>query len=247
MSLLRAPQPSNRRPHERSQGDALLLDCDGVIVHSEPLNFACWNDAYEQVLGIRLSGDYRQLVGLDLEAIHALWCRGGKLSSAQLGDEAKRDLLEIKSQLFRQRAKTHLKPVDGIRGLIQRARRLGWPLAVVSAALGKRLELTLRIAGLSGAFDLLLSGEDIPPGPEPLKDYRRAARELSVPPEACVVVEDSASGVRAARIAGIGNVFGLTTSYDEGSLRNAGAHWVVSSLAEVQLSAAFQQTGMEAE
>lgn len=218
---------------------ALLLDCDGVIAHSEPLNFSCWNDAYEQLLGIRLSGDYQQLVGLDLEGIHSLWhslcCQNDKRKNIELSNEIKLKLLEVKNNLFYQRAETQLRSVEGIQALIQRAKQQALPIAVVSAALRKRLEFTLHSVGLEGVFDLILSGEDIPATGEPLKDYQRAARALSVPPEACIVVEDSSSGIRAARAAGIGCIYGITTSHDEASLWQAGADRVVSTLKEVAL------------
>jgi beta-phosphoglucomutase len=217
---------------------ALLLDCDGVIAHSEPLNFSCWNDAYEQVLGIRLSGDYRQLVGLNIEAIHALWATGDQ---SELEEDMKSKLLEIKNRFFYQRAQEHLQAVKGIYALMQQARQRAWPVAVVSAALRKRLEFTLETVGLEGAFDLILAGEDIPSGAEALKDYGRAAEIFSLPPQACVVVEDSAPGVRAARLAGIGRIYGITTSCDEDMLSNAGADYVVNALAEVKLSDACRQ------
>jgi HAD superfamily hydrolase (TIGR01509 family) len=218
---------------------ALLLDCDGVIALSEPLNFSCWNDAYAELLGIRLSGDYRQLVGLTLEGIYALWARSGQHDKdgkiGQLDEEMKGKLLVRKNRLFYQRAAEHLRAVQGIHGLIQRARERAWPVAVVSAALKERLAFTLEAVGLGDAFDLILAGEDIPAGGEGLKEYGRAAEIFSLPPQACVVVEDSASGIQAARYAGIGRIYGITTSCSKELLSNAGADYVIEALAEVEI------------
>ncbi|MCI5167743.1 MAG: HAD family phosphatase, partial [Candidatus Electrothrix sp. GM3_4] len=207
--------------------------------HSEPLNFRCWNDAYATLLDIRLAGDYRQLVGLDLEGIYALWAPDGQ---PELAEEIKGKLLASKNRLFYQRAAEHLHAVQGIHDLIQRARERTWPVAVVSAALKERLTFTLEAVGLGDAFDLILAGEDIPAGGEGLKDYGRAAEMFSLPPQACVVVEDSASGIRAARYAGIGRIYGITTSCSKELLSNAGADYVIQALAEVELPAAFQQS-----
>jgi HAD superfamily hydrolase (TIGR01509 family) len=222
-----------------SQQGALLLDCDGVIVHSEPLNFVCWNDAYDQCFGVRLAGDYRQIVGLDIEGIHALWGRKLKKQGNPLGEEEKQQLLTVKNDFFSQRISDHLRPVEGIYDLMQRARLQGWPLAVVSAALQRRLLLTLQAVGLEQAADLILSGEDMLPGPEPCKDYERAAAAFSLPPQACIVVEDSGTGIRAARKAGIGYIYGLTTTYDAATLYKEGADLVVNSLREVNLKKPF--------
>ena len=223
----------------KSPAGALLLDCDGVIALSEPLNFRCWNDAYGELLDIRLTGDYRQLVGLDLEGIYARWAPDGQ---PELAEEIKSKLLANKNRLFYQRAAEHLQPVQGIHALIQRARERAWPVAVVSAALKERLSFTLEAVGLGDAFDLILAGEDIPAEGEGLKEYGRAAEMFSLPPHTCVVVEDSASGIRAARRAGIGRIYGITTSCSEDVLFEAGADYVIQALAEVELPAAFQQS-----
>lgn len=217
-----------------SQQGALLLDCDGVIVHSEPLNFACWNDAYDQCFGVRLAGDYRQIVGLDIEGIHACWERKLKKNNP-LRAEEKQQLLAVKNDFFSQRITEYLRPVEGIYDLLGRARLQGWPLAVVSAALRKRLMLTLQAVGLAEAADLILSGEDMLPGAEPYKDYERAATAFSLPPHVCIVVEDSGTGIRAARKAGIGCIYGLTTTYDAATLYKEGADLAVNSLREVNL------------
>ena len=229
----------------KSPAGALLLDCDGVIALSEPLNFRCWNDAYTTLLNIRLTGDYRQLVGLDLEGIYALWAqanKSGQNGKNELEQEIKDKLLASKNRLFYQRAAEHLQPVQGIHALIQRARERAWPVAVVSAALKERLSFTLEAVGLGDAFDLILAGEDIPAEGEGLKEYGRAAEMFPLPPHTCVVVEDSASGIRAARRAGIGRIYGITTSCSEDVLFEAGADYVIQALAEVELPAAFQQS-----
>jgi beta-phosphoglucomutase-like phosphatase (HAD superfamily) len=63
-----------------------------------------------------------------------------------------------------------------------------------------------------------------------------AAAELGVPPQACLVIEDAPSGIRAAK-AGAMAAIGVARSDDERALRVAGADLVVSSLDQVDIAA----------
>jgi beta-phosphoglucomutase-like phosphatase (HAD superfamily) len=64
------------------------------------------------------------------------------------------------------------------------------------------VELGLRAAGLDGAFDVIVTAEDVA-RPKPAPDaYLAAAEALGAQPSACVVLEDSPTGLAAARAAG---------------------------------------------
>ncbi len=66
-----------------------------------------------------------------------------------------------------------------------------------------KVNANLNAAGLTGVdFDAVVSAdafERLKPAPD---IFLEAARKLGVPPEACVVIEDAAAGVQAARAAG---------------------------------------------
>jgi HAD superfamily hydrolase (TIGR01509 family) len=64
--------------------------------------------------------------------------------------------------------------------------------------------------------------------------YLEAAAVIGLKPARCVVIEDSLSGIRAARAAGIGWVIGLTTSQTADALREAGAQVTVENLGQLE-------------
>ena len=77
------------------------------------------------------------------------------------------------------------------------------PCAIVSGSCLQDVEETLERIGLRDAFALLLGAEQVPRGkPDPM-GYLQAAERLGVAPERCVVLEDSAAGVRAGKAAGM--------------------------------------------
>jgi beta-phosphoglucomutase-like phosphatase (HAD superfamily) len=89
---------------------------------------------------------------------------------------------------------------------------------------------------LLSIFDADLSGRDVPRGkPDPAL-FLLAADAMHLPPAECVVVEDAAAGVKAARASGMASL-GIARLHDEALLEAAGAGLVVTSLDEVDVAA----------
>ena len=61
----------------------------------------------------------------------------------------------------------------------------------------------LEAIGLAGRFDAVISAEDVTAGKPDPQVFLRTAEKLGLPPARCVVVEDAAAGVEAARRAGM--------------------------------------------
>src|SRR5690606_31138399 len=82
--------------------------------------------------------------------------------------------------------------------------RLTVPFCVASSSGPERIRVSLEVTGLLPRFaDRIFSAAMVPRG-KPAPDlFLHAARELGVPPEQCLVIEDSPAGVRAAQAAGM--------------------------------------------
>jgi sugar-phosphatase len=206
---------------------ALLLDCDGVLVDSEPANFAAWRGAFRDLLGVDHAGDPRCLCGLTLDEIFQVFC--GRDAGA-MAPWLRGAILPRKDALYGEAA---VEVLPGVRELIDQARVGGWQVGVVSGARRERLEVNLR-ALADVEFDLVLAGDD-----GGGKAYAEAARRLAGEAGRCLAVEDTPIGVRAARAAGIARVVGVTTSLAGERLRAAGAGLVVGDLAGLDLETAW--------
>lgn len=214
---------------------ALIFDFDGVIVSTEKLHFESWNAAFDEMLGIRIGGSYQQLVGLTLTEIYALWCNATPGPPLHLTEAQGERLLARKTELFFELGRGRLRPIQGVIPLAHRARALGWYITVSSRSRRMRMLRTMEMAGLPALFDLVMGCED---GVDPRTDRKHHSRTVApfgIAPANCVVIEDSASGIRDALDCGIGHVIGLTTSLDHATLRAAGAHVTVDDLDQVVL------------
>lgn len=102
--------------------------------------------------------------------------------------------------------------VPGIRDFL--ARHADMPMAVASNAEPANVSAILEAAGLRRWFQAVVDGHQVA-RPKPWPDvYYRAASMLGIKPEDCIVFEDSAAGVEAARRAGA-RVVGIGTTCAE--------------------------------
>ncbi|MCA0458234.1 MAG: HAD family phosphatase [Chloroflexi bacterium] len=208
----------------------LIFDFDGVLVDSEPLHFESWQQSFEQLMGIRITGSHHLLVGLNQEQIYQLWA-GKRFTN--LTDDLRTALLDLKKRTFLTLA-GGLQPMPGSIDLLRRAQADGWYTAVVSRGLRMRLHRTLNIIQMPSLFDIIIGNEDALDDHDH-KVHARAAHAFGIDPRDCVVIEDSVSGIQDALACGIGHVIGFASSLDAETLKAAGAHEVVSHHNEVRL------------
>ncbi len=210
---------------------ALLLDFDGVLVDSEPLNFETWNMTFREMYGRHLERDHRVMVGLSLRDILRLWTHAEDFPPLELTPDVERALLNRKTEHFFAQAGQRLRPTAGSVELIRHLRAAGWYVAIVSRSARLRLVRILDLIHMPALFDLVLGGEDAIHPRTDRKDYALACTLLRAAPADCVVVEDSVTGIEDACRAGVGSVMGMTTSLSAEVLKAGGANMAIETLA----------------
>ena len=104
---------------------------------------------------------------------------------------------------------------------------------VVTSSTRPLAEVRLQAAGLSDLVAHIVTASDVrrgKPDPEP---YQKGAALLRRPPADCLVIEDAASGTRAARAAGA-RVVALRTTSEDAPLLAAGADWIANDCASLR-------------
>jgi HAD superfamily hydrolase (TIGR01509 family) len=117
-----------------------------------------------------------------------------------------------------------LQPIAGVARSVERISEAGVAVCVASQGKLEKIRLSLQLTHLRSHFDdcALFSAYSVPRGKPHPDLFLHAAREMGVDPSACVVVEDTPSGVTAAVSAGM-RVLGYAADSDEQALRSAGA------------------------
>jgi len=175
--------------------DCLVFDCDGVLVDSEPLALEAAVGVFADWLpGLDPARFAERFAGLsDEEIVAALADEHGRPPPADLS-------ARIEKAIDTRLAEA-VEGVPGVRGALE---SLGRPLAVASNSPRHRVELSLDRAGITAFFEGRLCCADMVARPKPDPDvYLLAAQRLGAAPAACLAVEDSTTGIAAARAAGM--------------------------------------------
>jgi len=208
---------------------ATLFDFDGVLVDSEPVHHAAFNDVlakhgitigYQEYLDRYLSLD-------DAGVFRTALSRDGHT----LREEEVRQCIAAKAPRFMARFEEAFRTFPGAPELVARRAARG-PVGIVSGALEREIVYALEKMGVRDAVAFIVSAEKSrasKPDPAPfllgLDELRRLDHRGGV-----VVVEDSTGGITSAKRAGL-RCIGVAQSYPRDVLLAAGADAVVADLA----------------
>lgn len=178
--------------------EALLFDCDGVLVDSEAITCRVLRDMLEEK-GWRLSlaQCMAHFVGhtvrnrADLVHQHTGW---------HLTDEWLQSFYQRRNAAL----EAGIRPVEGVHDLLGHAQaRYGQSMAVASGADRYKVEMMLGRVGLIDFFSgRIFSGHEMPRSKPAPDVYLAAAAHLQADPAACLVIEDTPTGISAGVAAG---------------------------------------------
>jgi HAD superfamily hydrolase (TIGR01509 family) len=113
------------------------------------------------------------------------------------------ELNRQKEQLLLKLLAQDAEPTKGVLNLMQELKQRGIRLAIGSSSTRKLVDYVLKKLNITSMFDCIIAAEDVEhskPNPE---TFLRAATELGVKPNQCLVIEDAKLGVEAAKSAGM--------------------------------------------
>ena len=190
---------SNRQ--SRRGPRAVLWDLDGTLVDSGDYHWRAWRDTlaaegtsitYEQFL---------ESFGQKNDRILTKWFGPG------ISHDRIQRLGDTKEAEYRRLAESEgLVVLPGAAQWIARLRESGWKQAIASSAPRVNVDAMLHAASLDAGFDAIIAAEDVSRGKPDPEVFLTAASRLGVDPARCVVVEDAAAGIEAARRAGMKSI-----------------------------------------
>jgi HAD superfamily hydrolase (TIGR01509 family) len=205
---------------------AVLFDCDGVVIDSEPVHERTLIIASE-FLGHQLTHtELMQLKGMNQEASAA-----ALRSMASRNDRDCSEIIQIRAKAFAKLVE-NVRLMPGVVKFIHRLRNAGFSAALTTSSGGADLRLIFDRFGLSRFFEVVVTGDQVThckPHPQP---YRLTAQRLGIPPDHCLAIEDSVNGIISATAAGC-LAIGLTTSFPKRKLIEAGAILTVDTFEEL--------------
>ncbi|MFH0889698.1 MAG: HAD family phosphatase [Candidatus Aenigmatarchaeota archaeon] len=191
---------------------AVIFDLDGVIVDSEPLHKITENKLLEE-LGLK---EVEHPTGIRFEDI---------LKKASTKNGINIDIKTVMDRKFDIMAESveSIKPIANSIRLINSLS--GVKLAIASGSTKNWIDLCLRKFDLGKKFEVVVTSEDIKnakPDPEP---YLLASKKLGINPSDCIAIEDSSTGVKSAKSAGM-KCIGYISPHSHNQNLNAADHVV---------------------
>ena len=206
--------------------DAVVFDLDGVLLQTEEL----W-DEVRAGLAREHGGRYgpeqqRAMMGMSSPE----WSRYMAETVGVPGppERISEEVVERMQTRYRERLPLLPGAVEAVRRMAER-----WPLALASSSNRPLIELALELAKLDSFFAAVVSSEEVARGKPAPDVYLEAARRLGVPADRCAAVEDSHSGIRSAKAAGMKVVAIPNPTFPPDEAALADADLVLRSLDEL--------------
>ena len=182
------------------QIQAFIFDLDGVIADTAVFHYQAWRELANR-LGFDIDHEFNEtLKGVGrMDSLNRVLAHGGiQMSEAQKHIEAEqknREYVELIS---------HMTPADllpGAREALLAVRTAGLKIALASAS--KNGPMILERTGVAELFDTIVDPALLKNGKPDPEIFLTAARQLDLPPNACIGVEDAISGIEAIKSAGM--------------------------------------------
>ena len=180
---------------------AVLWDLDGTLVDSAEFHWLSWRDT--------LAAEGHQITYEQF--LDSFGQRNDRILPRWLGPGTPADRIQrigdAKEAEYRRLAlERGLIPLPGAAEWVTRLHAQGWKQAIASSAPRQNVEVMLRAMRLDHDFDAIVAAEDVTAGKPDPQVFLAAAARLGVSPSACIVVEDAAAGIEAARRAGMRSI-----------------------------------------
>ncbi len=204
---------------------AVLWDMDGTLIDSEPYWMAAERQLAEDYLG-SWSGDLgKRLVGLNL--FDAAKILRKEFAIADLNDQ---QIIDRMTAIVTAKLSESIPWRPGVLELMAELDSHGIRNAVVTGSMGRMARLVAS-AMPSGAFEVVIAGDDVEHGKPHPEPYLMALDALKLSADQCIAIEDSPTGMASALSAGL-RVLGVTNLVP---LSEIGAARVIHTLEQLTL------------
>jgi HAD superfamily hydrolase (TIGR01509 family) len=187
--------------------DGYIFDCDGTLADNMPLHYRAWSRAMAD-----FGGQYP-------EELFYEW--GGRPTAQIVAALNERFGLSMDvDSVVQRKEKYYIETIPEVQPMIEvvefaRSVRGKARLSVASGGHRELVVATLGVIGILEWFDAVVCAEDYDRGKPHPDPFLLAAKLIGVPPDGCVVFEDSPTGIEAAKAAGMAWVF-VTSPHHHG-------------------------------
>ena len=173
-----------------------IFDIDGTLINSMKIHLKAWYEVTKRYeLNLSKKEVEEQTYGINPEIVKRLF-----------GDQTPENMVEQisneKEALFRSLFDPEEDVIKGLFPFLESLHTLGWPMVIGSAAPPENVDFFMDRLEIRHYFKGIVHEDDVEHGKPSPEVFLKAAKIINVPPQNCVVFEDSPSGAEASAKAG---------------------------------------------
>jgi beta-phosphoglucomutase family hydrolase len=198
-----------------SELKAVLFDLDGTLLDNNEVHYKAWKK-YLKDNGKEISDeDFKENISgrTNQDAVEHIYDK--KMSQ----EEAEKYYLK-KEEIYREMYKPDIKAIPGLEKFLEDLDKHDVTMAIATSGIQVNIDFMFEHVPIKQYFDKIINSNDIEKGKPDPEIFIKTAEELGIPPENCVVFEDSIAGVQSGKAAGM-KVVALTTTHSEEELSEA--------------------------
>jgi beta-phosphoglucomutase len=217
----------------KQQISAVIFDMDGVLADTIDLHYQSWQRVADEWQIPFNKEDYSQILGMKREESVDYLLRNHTVDAG-----TRLEMLRRKNDYYLELVETlnSDRLLPGVQKLLAELQAAQMRIALGSSS--KNAALILQKLGIDNLFEVVADGNSVPNSKPSPEVFQKAAELLGLPADECLVIEDAAAGVEAAKAAGM-IVLGVGPTD-----RLQQADLVLDSLADCSWSALVNQLGL---
>jgi HAD superfamily hydrolase (TIGR01509 family) len=213
----------------------IIWDMDGVLVNTAEAHYSAWKEILSKY-GVDFSRKhFDDTFGINDRALIM------EVLQPIPPDETIQEIANQKEILYRKSIEESLVVYPGAKEILKACRESGFKQALDSSAPQENIDAAMRISRLAQYFDAIISTDHLPSKEFP-DAYLAASIALNIPPDHCLVIEDSILGITGAKKAGMACI-GIASTHPADRLQKADL--VISSIEELDLNKIRNSLGIQ--
>ncbi len=201
----------------------VIFDMDGVLIDSEPVMFKASVKAFKEFGIDALPSDFLPYIGMD--EVHFF----GNVSM-KYGYPYNEKMKDRANEIYAEMIEKENAVMPDVFETVSKLKKRGYKVSIASGAADIKVTANIKALGLSeDTFDYIITGSKVTKNKPDPEIFMKASKGMGLNYEECLVVEDSVSGIKAAKACGMVCV-GITSSLDEEKLLAAGADLTANEL-----------------
>jgi len=206
--------------------NAFLFDMDGVLCANSDFHVEAWVVYARQFGRVLDANEVRSRLG---------WNNRDYMNfilGREPTDEEVRHSIDGKEAVYRELYHQHLAHPEGLVALLDAATRAGILCGVATSAPDENIRFTLDGLSIRHYFKVIVDATQVKQSKPHPAIYLKAAEQLGVPPEHCIVFEDAIAGIQSGNAAGM-PVIAITSSYPAAILAPHNPAAIIESFADL--------------